>query len=442
MLNYSYRSILKVAVPLMASTFIQSIVLITDSSFLSRYDTLAFDASGNGGLIYITMFMALVGMNEGAQILMARKVGEGKEELLPKIFGSAIAINIVLMSMLLILSWIVLPNFILENTRNFHLGELQLEYLHIRSFGMIPSVLSLAIIAYFISIGKTAIVLVSALGIALTNIGLDYLLIFGKAGFSEMGIKGAALASTISDCVGAMILIIAILFSKVSRLHGMINGFRIELKSSISLIKLGTPLMLQGSLALLTWTIFFFWIEQMGVFELTVSQNLRSLYFLAFVPIFGFGAATKTYISQYIGSGNKVALSLIIKRMQLLTMVFLVILFHGALLYPEKLISIINPEQEFLATSAETLRFIFCSILLYGFVSIYFHTIAGSGNTRYIFLIESISVLIYIVCAYIFIKVLDLDIFWVWSVEYIYFGTIGTLSIIYLTKFDWKSKHL
>jgi len=442
MLSYSYRSILRVAIPLMASTFIQSIVLITDSSFLSRYDTLTFDAAGNAGLIFITMYMVLVGMNEGSQILVARRIGENNTQLLPKIFGSTLLISGILTVILLMLAWMVLPDFILENTKEAELGPMQIDYLHIRVFGLIPSIISLAIIAYFVSIGKTLAVLLSAAVIAIANIGLDYLLIFGHFGFQEMGLEGAALASTLSDSLGALFLISALFTSKSAKNHGLLQYFNIKRASIIQLIKIGTPLMLQGTLALLTWTIFFFWIEQIGVFELTVSQNLRSLYFLAFVPILGFGATTKTYISQYIGSQNHEALPIIMRRIQFLTVLFLIIIFHGAAFYPEKLISLINPEQEYLEVSADTLRFIFGSILLYGAVSVYFYAIAGSGNTRYIFFIELISVFIYLVFAYIFIKTLALDIYWVWSVEYIYFGIIGVLSILYLKIFNWKNKQL
>ena len=54
--------------------------MITDSSFLSRYSTAAFDAAGNGGMIYVTLFVALMGMSDGSQILMARRIGEKKEK--------------------------------------------------------------------------------------------------------------------------------------------------------------------------------------------------------------------------------------------------------------------------------------------------------------------------------------------------------------------------
>ncbi|MCJ8288953.1 MAG: MATE family efflux transporter [Crocinitomicaceae bacterium] len=442
MLNLSYRTILSVAIPLMGSTFIQSIVLLTDSSFLSRYDTLAFDAAGNGGLIYITMFMTLVGLNEGTQILMARRIGENRESLLPRIFGSSIIINFFIAAILFLFSWFILPDIISSNARNMELGQMQVDYVQIRSYGIIPSTISLAILAYFTSTGKTFMILINSLIIAFANIGMDYTFIFGHFGFSEMGLDGAAIASTISDYIGLIFLVIAIYLQPTARKHEMLSKFRVKWSTIKKLFILSSPIMLQGLAALLTWTVFFFWIEQMGVFELTVSQNIRSLYFLAFVPIWGFGATTKTYVSHYIGRKDFKSVAIATRRIQLLTVIFLFVIFHGALFYPEKLIALVNPEQEFIATSAETLRFLFGSMMLYGFCSVYFYTISGSGNTRYILIIELISVLAYIVCAYLFIKVLKWDIYSVWSVEYIYFGVIGILSISYLKFFNWKKKQI
>ena len=92
MLDLRYKTLLGVALPLMTSSFIQAIVLITDSSFISRYDptSLAFDAVGNGGLLYITVFMALAGMGDGAQILIARRIGQRQIDAIGRIFGTTI----------------------------------------------------------------------------------------------------------------------------------------------------------------------------------------------------------------------------------------------------------------------------------------------------------------------------------------------------------------
>ncbi|MFM7758558.1 MAG: MATE family efflux transporter, partial [Crocinitomicaceae bacterium] len=202
----------------------------------------------------------------------------------------------------------------------------------------------------------------------------------------------------------------------------------------------GSPLMLQGFLALATWTLFFTWLERKGQFDLTVSQNIRSIYFLAFVPIWGFAGTTKTYISQYLGAKRYDEIPKIQWRIQLLTVGFLLISFHGAILYPETLIQLINPEEVYLEKSAEILQFIVGSILIFGFVSVYFQTIHGSGNTLHSMIIELTTVIIYSIASYFLIVSWEVDVFWIWTVEYIYFISLGALSIGYLKTFNWKNK--
>jgi Na+-driven multidrug efflux pump len=116
------------------------------------------------------------------------------------------------------------------------------------------------------------------------------------------------------------------------------------------------------------------------------------------------------------------------------------VFFHGALLYPEALISLINPHQEYLAESSAILRLIIGSILIFGFVSVYFQTIHGSGNTVASMAVEMVSVAVYMLFVYLFIKVFKFEIYYVWTVEYIYFGTMGLLSIGYLRFFSWNQK--
>lgn len=442
MLDLRYRTILSVAVPLMASSFIQSIVMITDSSFLSRYSTIAFDAAGNGGLIYITLFVALMGMSDGSQILMARRIGEKREDLLAQIFGTTLISNAGIALLLLVGIQLYLPELIRSFTWHSDIAEQEILFLRIRSFGLLFSMIALVANAYFMAMGKTYVILVSAAIIALTNIVLDYGLIFGNMGMPALGISGAAYASMLADGAGMLFLIGALTFSKDRKKHQLFRGLRYNEKSFRSLFKIGSPIMLQLLIALSAWTIFFIWIEQKGEYELTVSQTIRTLYFLAFVPIWGFSATTKTYISQYLGNKSFDDIKRIQRRIQLLTIVFLFGLFHGAIFYPEFLVSLINPEEVYIKGTADVLRFISGSILIYGISMVYFQTISGSGNTRVTFYIETIAVAIYFIAAYLALKVFDWNIYWVWSVEYIYFIVIGFLSIGYLRIFDWKTKSI
>jgi putative MATE family efflux protein len=425
---------------MMVSGFIQSVVLITDSALISRYSVDGFDAVGNAGLAYITFFMMMLGMSDGAQIIIARRIGE---ERLNSVGKQVIAAGVVLIVMAVVfftLLELFIPELIKATSMNAEVARLQGVYLNYRSFGVFFSMITLVLQAFYLGRGKTRMVLCSALITAGSNTVFAYLLIYGIGVFPELGVAGAALAATIADSLSMLFLITVTLFSKDNTPFQLCSGFDHLSREVKALLKVGTPLSLQGFSALFTWTLFFTWIEQMGQFELTVSQNIRSLYFLAFVPIWGFASTTKTYISQYIGAGRQADLPLIQKRIQRLTLLFLILFFHGALLYPETLISIINPHQEFLAESSAILRLIIGSILIFGFVSVYFQTIHGSGNTVASMTVEMVSVAVYMLFVYLFIKVFNFEIYYVWTVEYIYFGTMGLLSILYLRFFNWNQK--
>lgn len=440
MLDLRYRTILSVAVPLMVSSFIQSVVLLTDSSFISRYSTEAFDAVGNGGLLYITMYMALAGMGDGAQILIARRIGQKNPDAIGRIFGTSIFTHFFLAIVLFLFIQLIMPHLLHSYSKHKDLSELQAQYIGIRSYALFFAMISLSIQAFFLANGKTWVVLIAAVITASSNILLDYLMIFGYGGFPELGLKGAAWASTLADLAGMIFLVGFLIFSKDRMKFDLFGHFSFNLPSMKELFKIGSPLMLQGFLALATWTVFFTWIEQTGKFELTVSQNVRSIYFLAFVPIWGFAGTTKTYISQYIGRGDFHSLKLIQRKIQLLTIVFLFVFFHGAILYPEKLVGMINPNEEYISKSADILRYISISIFMFGIFSVYFQTINGSGNTVASFTIEVLCAILYIISTYLLIKVFKVDVLWIWSNEYIYFGCMGLFSVIYLRIFDWKKK--
>jgi len=438
-LDHKYTSLLRVSMPLMVSGFIQSVVLLTDSAFLSRYSTLAFDAVGNAGLLFITCFMILVGFGDGTQIILARRIGEKKTEQLAHVFTTALLIQSMIAIVLFTILFFIAPNWLVSISEQQDIASLQGDFLSIRSFAFFPSCIFLIVQAYFLAKGKTWPVLFSAILTALSNVLLDYSLIFGNFGLPEMGVKGAALASTCSDLIGMTSMGILFVLDREFRLFKLKT---FSILSAKNILKISSPLMLQGSIALGTWTLFFIMLEQRGVFELTVSQNIRSIYFLAFVPVWGFAGTTKTYVSQYLGSGKTELIPQLQRRIQLLTTLFLIVTFHGAVLYPELLVSWINPEETYIEKSASILRLISLSIILYGLISVYYQTIQGSGNTFYSMCIELSTVVIYVSACHLFINIFSFDIYWIWTVEYIYFGVIGIMSILYLRNSNWKLKSI
>lgn len=438
MLDSRFSSILKVAVPLMFSSFVESVVLLTDAAFLSRYSNIAYDANGNAGLLYVTFFMAMFGMSDGSQILTARRVGENRLDKIQGIFQTNLMMLVVLATFFFILIQYFSPIIIPQITINQELAHEQLLFLNIRVYALFFAIFILSIQSYFYAIGKTWIVLIGAIIIAISNVFLDYFLIFGSRWFAPMGIEGASLGSTIAEGIGMLFFIIALLYHRRTITYSFFKKLSISFESIKNAVKIGSPLLFQSFISIATWTLFFFWIENMGTDELTVSQNIRSIYFLAFIPIFGFAYTTKTYISQYIGIGDEIGLKKVFRRIMMMSVFFVFVFFHGAIFYPEKLIAIINPNEAYLVQSGIILRFVTLSLFIYAIYSVCLQTVSGSGNTRMTFIIELIGTTCYAIYGYLSIKVLHFDLFWVWAIEYAYFLSALAVTIVYLRTSNWK----
>lgn len=425
---------------MMLGMFIQSLVSITDSAFLAHYDILAFDASGNAGLLYVTLFMGLSGLGDASQIIMSRRIGENKPDTLISIFNSSLFVNLCFALLFYLLMFYGAPALLDAFSSNPALAEMQVDFLDFRSYGFFLSAILVTLNAFFLASGKTYAIMINSIVFAASNIFLDYCLVFGEFSFPEMGLEGAALASVISEGVAVLSALVLLFTMKARIKYKILTSLKVVKEDVIKILKVGTPLLLQGFLALATWTVFFFWIEQKSTFDLTVSQNIRALYMLAFVPIFGFGAATKTFVSQLMGQGKFKEIRKIRFKIIALILFFTLLFFHGAFLYPEKLIQLINPEEVYLTDSVEILQMVAGSIFMFAIFTPYFQSINGSGNTRATLVIEITCIIIYITFAYLFIKVWNFDIYYVWLVEYIYFGTLGLLSVGYLLLFNWQKK--
>lgn len=444
--TYSYRKILLIAAPLMVGTFVQSIVTFTDAIFVSQLGQINIGAFGNGSLFYLAVLMFCRGLADGTQIIIARLNGEQNIKAIGTTFLNAQSFQLILSTIVFFLIQIFSSKITIEISDSTEIASAMNDFLSVRAFGLFFAAQHLALVAFFMGLGRTNIILYSALLIAACNIVLDAVFINGLGFIPAYGLKGAPLASTISEAIGFAYLFYHLYANKAfSKYNYRLNLGRIQLKKHYNLIKLSLPLMLQGVVSLSTWLVFFTLIEHMGKSALESAQNIRYMYFLAFVPIYGFGATTKTVVSTLIGRGNQLQIPHIQKRLILLTIGFMFIVFHGALFYPETLIQLIdrNPTitPEVLADSSFILQFVFGSIIIFAITVVYFNSISGIGKTQITFLIEVIAIIAYLVGCHLFFNEWHWNIREVWWVEYIYFTSMGICSFVYF-RFYHKKHHL
>lgn len=442
MLELTYKRILIIALPLMFGTFVQSMITITDGAFVSELGNTAYNSVGQGSLMYFALFMLCRGLADGTQIIIARLMGEKKDKEIGEILLNAQFSQIILTTFIFIIYMTTASWFIEVTTKTEELKPAISEFIRYRSWGIFFAGLQVSMMAFFIGLGRTRIILISTLIMAFCNIFLDYSLIFGHFGLPELGMKGAPIASAISEMVAFLFLMIYAMRAKSFKIYAYNLRRKISLGIIQPLIKLSYPLMFQGMASISTWWIFFGMIEHMGPDNLETAHNIRYMYFIAFIPIFGFAAATRTYVSNLVGRNEQHLIPKIQIKIMALSIVSIILLFHGAIFYPEILIQIVernpNVSEEILANSAEALRFVSGSILLFAIIIVPFHSIAALGKTKVSFFIELFSIIIYISFTYTIIQILHWNIIQVWWTEYVYFGSLGIFSVIYLI---WRKKN-
>jgi len=190
----SYRKIWNISYPIILSLLAQNIITVIDTAFLGRVGEVELGASAIGGLFYFSLFMLGFGFATGAQILMARRNGEKDYPAIGRIFDHTMYIFITMSGVLIILILLFSPIFLRFFISSKEICNASIQYLDFRMWGILFAFTNVAFRAFFVGITKTKLLGYSALIMAIVNIVLDYLLIFGNFGFPEIGIAGAALA--------------------------------------------------------------------------------------------------------------------------------------------------------------------------------------------------------------------------------------------------------
>ena len=81
------------AIPISMGTMLQFFVLLTDNFFLARLSEEAINGAGNAGLVYMTLEMIAVGSGAALQIVIARRLGEGRRNAAMQTFRSGLLLH-------------------------------------------------------------------------------------------------------------------------------------------------------------------------------------------------------------------------------------------------------------------------------------------------------------------------------------------------------------
>jgi multidrug resistance protein, MATE family len=448
------NNILKVAIPISLGIFVQFIVAFIDNYFVAQIDSNAMSAAAFVGLIYITLVMLGVGLGNATQILVARRKGESAFNIAGEITGNAFALSFLLATGQFALMYFVMPGVIDKTIESVHVRNYMNEFIAYRAYGFFFYTPLLVLNSFWSGIAHTRPLVYTTAITASVTVVLDYLLVFGNFGFPNMGMSGAALATSIAEAVALVFMIFYTL--KTYRRHEILHKqsltdasynlrkwlFAFQTKYSPAIIKLGGPIALQLVTSLGIWVVFYEFVESMGERELQSSFIVRNMYMLAYVSVGGFSTTTKTFVSGLIAEHRQHDLHKMIVKIMLLNLGGIFLLSHGLWLYPEAIAKMFTTDQLVIQQTVDSMHVVLPAMMIFAFTSIMLATVEGSGNAVAGFIIEILTVLAYIAAAWLMVYHFRWPIHLVWTSDYVYFILLGILSILFLWNGKWKWKKL
>lgn len=439
-LSYSYKDIFSLAIPLMISNFFYTLISFADVAFMKEIGLAEQGAINFVALLYLIFFMISFSYTKGTQIFIARKEGEDKKSHVGIILDNTIfvlgIVGLFLFGLFALFSKEIL-NLFLEDPAVL---QAAMDYIDIRKYGFIYGFMGSVFIAYYTGISRVKTLAIAIVIMATSNIFLNYVLVFGKFGFPEMGIKGAALASNIAEFLSIAIMWVNIFTNKLNKRH-LLFTFRLIKWEYIKVIsRISMPIVVLTLLGLLTWLIFFALIEKMGVIPFAISGSIKQIYTVFGISAFALSSATNTIISNVIGQKKYDEIIPLTKRLVIVSLGFISIFIATAYYFRRGLLSMIM-EDSIIETSLPILNITLVALVFYAIGNVIYNTVVTIGSNLVSLAILFVVVLIYSGFAYYVFFIVQDDLQLAWMTEWVYWSALMIISTIYLKFANWK-KHL
>ncbi len=435
---YTNKEIWKIAYPCLVSLVMEQLIGMTDTAFMGRVGEVELGASAIAGVYYLIIFMMGFGFSAGAQIIIARRNGEGNFKEIGSVFyhGVYFLLGFALLAFTLskLLSSVLLES-IISDADVCAAAE---SYIDWRIFGFFFSFVAAMFRAFYIGTTQTKTLTLNSIVMVLSNVMFNYILVFGKLGFPALGIAGAAIGSSLAELV-SLVFFVVYTARRVDCVKFALNRharFCSRTLGNIFSISLWT--MIQNFFSMATWFLFFLFVEHLGKEPLAIANVIRNISGILFMVVISFASTCGSLVSNLIGAGKDDYVSATIRQHVLLCYCFVIPIAALFSLFPNFVISIYTDIPSVVSGAVPSL-WVLCSCYLILVPSnIYFQSVSGTGNTRMAFLLEMATLVVYVTYCTFMIAYLKVDIAWCWTSEHIYGLFVLMFCWLYIRSGRWK----
>lgn len=240
------RATLTLGLPLIGSHLAQMALHVTDTIMLGWYSVEALAAGVLGASSFFVIFILGSGFAQAVMPMVAAALGRGDEAQVRRDTRMGLWLSIAFGLLCYPIFWWSGP-ILLALGQEPDVAAAGESFLRIAGLGMIPALLVMALKGYLAALGRTQVVLWTTIAAVGVNILVNWALIFGNWGFPELGVRGAAFASLISQVATFLILVLyAALLRELRRFHLFQRFWRADWSALRQVWRLGWPIGLTG----------------------------------------------------------------------------------------------------------------------------------------------------------------------------------------------------
>lgn len=297
------REILYISMPMVVSYACDTVMTFTDRLFLSSLGPEQMNAALAGGMSVLLMNAFFLGLIGYSTALVAQFMGAAKKSKVAVVTTQALIIAVLAYFIILILRPLGVAFFDLAGLPEEQIF-FQTQYYNILIFGAVFSLLRQVFSCFFSGIGRTRIVMIAALVSMVVNIGVNYILIFGRLGVPAMGIEGAAIGTIIAGFCGLLVLLFGY-FKTANRIkYSISKSFYFSREIMKKLIHFGYPAGLEFFLNFLAFTALVFIFQTYNAQTATAASIMFNWDMVSFVPLIGIEIGVTSLVGRYMGAGK------------------------------------------------------------------------------------------------------------------------------------------
>ena len=375
------KLLLKLALPTVTAQLINMLYNIVDRIYIGHIpDVGALALTGVGVcmplIMIVTAFAAFAGYGGApkASIFMGRGDYDSAEKTLGNCFLLQILISVLLTGALLLWN----RDFLLAFGASENTIAYGVDYMNIYALGTLFVQLTLGMNAFITAQGFAKTGMLSVLIGAVANIILDPIFIFGFG----MGVKGAALATILSQAASC-VWVLLFLFGKKTTLKLKRNYFRLQPKVVLPCLALGLSVfIMQASESVISICFNSSLLRYGGDIAVGAMTILTSVMQFAMLPLQGLGQGAQPIISYNYGAKNpgrvKAAFKLLLKS----SLCYAVLLWLLVMLFPQVFAALFTEDAALIAFTRPALRIYMACMLLFGIQMACQMTFTSLGNAK------------------------------------------------------------